>query len=341
MGVDLKGIVTARKIRLEDLAGRTVAVDAYNALYQFLAIIRGEAGEPLADRRGRITSHLSGLFYRNVNFIEVGIKPLYVLDGKPPTLKMRELERRQAVKEEAAAKYQEALATGDLEAARKYAQATAYLKDYMVEDCKRLLTLMGIPWIQAPSEGEATAAYLTQVGLASHVASQDYDSLLFGGRLLVRNMTISGRRKLPGKRVYVEVVPEEISLQALLKELGITREQLVDVGILVGTDFNPDGFKGIGPVKALRYIKKYGRLEDIPEIQDALKSVDYQAIREVFLHPEVAEVKEVPTLEPDYEGILRFLCDERDFSPERVGKALQRMKDALTRRRMSLEQWFG
>jgi len=209
-----------------------------------------------------------------------------------------------------------------------------------VEDTKRILNLLGIPWIEAPSEGEATAAYLTEIGLASDAASQDFDSLLFGARRLVRNVTISGRRKLPGRSVYVEVEPEEIELRRVLTDLGISREQLVDIGILVGTDFNPDGFKGIGPAKASKYIKTYGRLEAIPDIEAELKKIDYQAIREIFLKPRVVKPKGVEWRETDFNGVLRFLCDERDFSNERVEKALQRLKDVDSRRSQSLEKWF-
>ncbi len=345
MGTDLKPLIKAKEIRLESLAGKVIAIDAYNALYQFLATIRGYTGEPLMDAHGRVTSHLSGLFYRSVNLLASGIKPVYVFDGKPPALKHAELENRRRIKEEALSKYEEAIQEGRLEDARKYAQATSMLKDYMVSDAKRLLTLMGIPYVEAPSEGEATAAYLTIAGLAYATASQDYDSLLFGTRRLVRNLTISGRRKLPNKNVYVDVNPEIIELDELLRELGISREALVDVAILIGTDFNPDGFKGIGAKKALQLIKRYGRLEDIDVegLRDELKMLDYNAIREVFLKPEVAEPSNVNITfrEVDEQGITRFLCDEHNFSRDRVGNAIKRLNEAIRVRSSSLEQWFS
>ncbi|MCS7115976.1 MAG: flap endonuclease-1 [Nitrososphaerota archaeon] len=340
MGVDIRDIVKATRVTLEQLSGMAIAIDAYNALYQFLAIIRGEVGEHLRDHEGRVTSHLSGLFYRNINFLMIGIKPVYILDGQPPTLKFMEIERRKAVKQQAVIKYLEALSRKDYEAAKKYAQATSIIKDYMVEDTKRILDLMGIPWIEAPSEGEATAAYLTQVGLASATASQDFDSLLFGATQLIRNLTISGRRKLPGKKEYVDIEPEKIELDRLIRELGITREQLVDIGILVGTDYNPDGFKGIGPVKALKLIKHYGRLENIPEIQDALSKIDYEAIRQIFLKPSVVKPSKLEWRSIDTDGLIHFLCDERDFSKTRVMNALEKLKEAQRKRSESLERWF-
>ncbi len=341
MGVNLRDLVKPVKIPLERLAGRTLAVDAYNALYQFLAIIRGERGEHLMDRQGRVTSHLSGLFYRNINLLELGIKPIYILDGKPPALKTIEIQRRRAVKKEAVKLYSKALARGDLAEARKYAQATSYLQDYMVEDAKRMLDLLGIPWIDAPSEGEATAAYLTKIGVATDAASQDFDALLFGAARLVRNVTVSGRRKLPGRNVYVNVEPEEIEMKRLLELLGVSREQLVDIGILVGTDFNPDGFKRIGPVTALKYVKKYGRLEKIVSIKEELQKIDYQAIREIFLHPEVTEPKKkVEWSPPDRGKVIAFLCGERAFSEDRVNRALERLEKVEQERSESLEKWF-
>ncbi len=341
MGVNLRDIVRPVKIPLENLSGRILAVDAYNALYQFLSIIRGERGEYLMDREGKVTSHLSGLFYRNINLLALGIKPIYILDGKPPSLKTVEIERRRVVKQKAVKLYKTALARGDLPEARKYAQATSYLKDYMVEDTKRMLDLLGIPWIEAPSEGEATAAYLTKTGVATDAASQDFDAILFGAARLVRNVTISGKRKLPGRSVYIDVEPEEIGLKRLLKNLGVTQEQLVDIGILVGTDFNPDGFKRIGPTTALKYVKKHGRLEKIDSVREELKKIDYQAIRKIFLHPEVTESKEkVQWHPPDHGKVTAFLCGERAFSEDRVNRALERLEKVERERSESLEKWF-
>jgi flap endonuclease-1 len=208
LGVNLRDLVPKTSIRLEDLSGKSMAIDAYNALYQFLAIIRQPDGTPLKDGSGRITSHLSGLLYRTSNLVELGIKPIYVFDGVPPTLKEAEIKRRMKVKEEALIKYEQALKEGKIEEARMYAQATSRLKDYMAEDSKRLLDLMGIPWVQAPSEGEAQAAHMVKRGDADYCASQDYDSLLFGAPKLVRNVTISGRRKLPVRLSTLRLCPK-------------------------------------------------------------------------------------------------------------------------------------
>lgn len=344
LGVNLRPLVPKVAVDLSSLSGKSVAVDAYNALYQFLAIIRQPDGTPLKDASGRVTSHLSGLLYRTSNLVEMGIKVIYVFDGVPPSLKEVEIKRRARVKEEALVKYERALQVGRVEEARVYAQMTSRLKDYMEDDAKRLLKLMGIPWVQAPSEGEAQAAYLARRGDADFCASQDYDSLLFGAPRLLRNVTISGRRKLPRKNVYVEVVPEVVELGKVLTELGVSLEQLVDVGILVGTDFNPDGVKGIGPKTALQLIKEHGSLEKaVPHLKGVVFPVEPERIREIFLHPNVTDNYPLVWREPDVEGVVGFMCGERDFDEDRVRKALDKMGVGIKRVRGSttLEQWFG
>ena len=344
LGVNLRDLVPKTTVNLEDLQGKSMAIDAYNALYQFLAIIRQPDGTPLKDSRGHVTSNLSGLLYRTANLVQMGIKPVYVFDGIPPALKEVEIKRRARVKEKAIVKYEKALKEGKVEEARTYAQATSRLKDYMSDDSKRLLTLMGIPWIQAPSEGEAQAAHLTKKGATDYCASQDYDSLLFGAPQLVRNVTISGRRKLPRKKVYIEVIPEIVQLDQVLEELEITYKQLIDIGILVGTDFNPDGVKGIGPKTALKLVKKHSSLEKLlPQLEDADFPAPFDRIRDIFLQPKVTNNYTLEWKEPDKQGIIDFLCGERDFSEDRVAKALTKMMEGIkeAKAKVTLETWFG
>ncbi len=341
MGVNLRKIAEPKMIELEDLRGKKIAIDAFNALYQFLSIIRGMTGELLRDNKGRVTSHLSGLFYRNMNLLETGIKLVYVFDGVSPKLKSVEIERRREIKVQANQMYKEALEKKDYESAKKYASATSHLDNQMVEESKKLLDLMGIPWIQAPSEGEATAAYLNASGQVDFAASQDYDSLLFGASKLVRNVTISGKRKLPNRNVRVDVIPEMVSLSDVLSLNGITREQLIDIGILLGTDFNPGGFSGIGPATALKLVKKYARIEDIPDLKGKI-DFDPDEIREIFLHPQVL-TREVDLEQngPKKDELERFLVEEHDFSKERIETALQRLDAQKEKASQSLEKWFG
>jgi flap endonuclease-1 len=350
VGVDLKDLIPESiKSKVGDLRllrGKVIAIDAYNALYQFLSAIRQPDGTPLMDSQGRITSHLSGLFYRTINLVENGIKPVYVFDGTPPEIKAKEIERRKAIKEDAQKKYEEAVRTGDLESARKFAVIASKLTLDMVQEAKRLLEAMGIPHVNAPAEGEAQAAYLAKVGDAYATASQDYDSLLFGSPRLIRNLTISGKRKLPRREEYVEIPPEIIELDKLLKALGITHEVLVDIGILIGTDYNPDGFENIGPKRAYQLIKTYGSIEKVPK--GLLKTpvpVDIVSIKNYFLNPPVTKNYKIEWRSPDEKLITEILVKDHDFSEERVRGALDRLvkayREHIKGEQTGLSKWFS
>jgi flap endonuclease-1 len=343
MGVDISDIVTKDSIDLEKLKGRVVAIDAYNTLYQFLSTIRGQDGTPLKDSLGRVTSHLSGLFYRTARVLEMGIRPVFVFDGKPHPLKRATIEGRIARKEKAKVEYEEALAAGDLERARSKAAQTSRLTKDMVAEVRSLLDLMGVPHISAPGEGEAQASFMVNEGLAYAVGSQDFDSLLFGADVLVRNVTFSGRRKLPRRKIYITVVPEVIELERTLKELEVTREQLVDMGILIGTDFNP-GVKGIGPKKALKFIKKYETMERVMEEKaaDQWGMVEgYKEIRSIFLEPNVEEDVEINWGTMVKEDVAAFLCKEHDFSEARVEAAMKKLDTVKDSRAQTSLDSFG
>ncbi len=343
MGVQLSDLVSPREIEFEALRGKRIAIDAMNSLYQFLSIIRQPTGEPLRDREGRVTSHLSGLLYRNVNLIEYGIRPVYVFDGKPPELKGGVVEKRTEIRETAGEKWKEALREGRLEDARVYAMQSSRFSGEMLQDAKRLLDFMGIPWVQAPSEGEAQAARMVIEGDAWAVGSQDYDSLLFGSPRLVRNLTISGRRKLPRKNIYVEIKPELLTLDQVLSELGITREQLIDLCILVGTDYNPGGVEGIGPKKAFNLIREYGSAKKAIMEKGLEADFDVDQVRGLFLeHPTTGDYR-LEWRSPEKDEVIGFLCGERDFSVERVAKALEKLETCLleAERQSSLDKWFS
>ncbi|MHA2357683.1 MAG: flap endonuclease-1, partial [Candidatus Heimdallarchaeaceae archaeon] len=264
MGVKkISDLFKGTPIELDQLRQKKLAVDAYNIIYQFLASIRGADGSLLSNTEGIVTSHLSGLLYRNARLIEKGIQLAYVFDGKPSQLKREEIKRRAEVKRKAREEYEEAIERGDLARARVVAQRTSVVTTSMIDDSKKLLNLMGIPVIEAPQEGEAQAAYLVQQKKVWATASQDFDSLLFGSPILIRNLTLSGRRRLPRSNRYITVNVEEYHQNDLLQALQLTKEQLVDMSILIGTDFNPDGVKGIGPKTAYKLIKQYGTLEEV------------------------------------------------------------------------------
>ena len=340
MGLDLKPLINPSFIKLRDLSNRVIAVDAFNTIYQFLATIRGPTGELLSNSKGEVSSHLSGLFYRNVNLLSDNIKLVYVFDGKPSYLKFREIERRQQAKEAATEKFKDALEKGRFEDARKFGQATSVLTEKMVEESKTLLSYLGIPTIQAISEGEATAAYLTNTDQVYACASQDYDSILFGAKRLARNLTISGKRKVPNKNAYIDIVPEMFLFEDILSQMNLTKAQLIDVGILIGTDFNPGGIRGIGPKTALKLIQKYSKLEEIKNIEKELAQIPYREIRDLFLQPEISTLPDLEFTPVNYDKVVGFLCDRMNFSLDRVNGALEKLKASTDSRNQSLEQWF-
>jgi flap endonuclease-1 len=327
MGVILTPIISKDTIALGDLRGRTLAVDGNGELYQFLALIRLRDGTPLQDSKGRTTSHLSGLFYRTTRLMaEHGLKLVCVFDGPPPQLKAREIAKRRSVRTKYEEERASALARGDFAEAYSKATMTSRLTRDMIAEARELLRLMGVPTVQAPSEGEAQAAHMARSSPDIWAAaSKDYDSLLFGAPRLVRFLTISGKEFLPSQGTFRPIVPETIELDRLLGRWGITREALVDLAILVGTDFN-EGIRGVGPKKALKLVQDYGRIENMPiEIRDALGEMEIvDAIRRIFVSPEVTDDFDIAQGEPDLDGITRFLCNEREFSRERVTSALER-----------------
>ncbi len=333
MGVAIRDILADCKETLtwDGLSG-TAAVDAHNALYQFLSIIRQPDGTPLMNGSGRITSHLSGILFRTVNFLEKGIKPVFVFDGKSPEFKQETIEQRREVRTRADEAWKAALREGDMEEAYKQASASARIDSYIIASSHELLDLLGIPWVQAPSEGEAQAAHMAQGGSVTYAVSQDYDSLLFGSPVLVRNLTVSGRRKTRGRTITVN--PERIVLSSLLDCLGVTREQLVEIGILVGTDFNP-GIRGVGGKTALKVVRN-GEFESV--IAEKQPGFDPAPIRDFFLDPPVTDDYALEWRAPDVEGVAEMLCGRYDFSEERVRSALAKVSVKATQK--TLDAWF-
>jgi flap endonuclease-1 len=337
MGTKLADIVEAETITLATLSGKEIAVDAFNTIYSFLATIRQPDGTPLADRHGRVTSHLSGMFYRNVNLLENGISPVYIFDGEAPTLKAVEVQRRREIRDAAYVEWQVAKEEGRIEDARKAAQASSRLTGPMIDESKELLQALGIPAVQAPSEGEALAAQMARTGLVWASASQDNDSLLYNSPRMIRNLSISGRRRVARSKTYKSIDPELIHLDKNLQMLGITREQLIDIAILVGTDYN-DSVKGIGQKTALKLIKTHGSLEAVEKERGEKFDFPYEEIREIFLHPPKIELATPKWTNPEPEEVTRILCKEHDFSEARVQKSLERLQAALEEIRGSTHQ---
>lgn len=331
MGLQFKDLVVRKEIAIKDLKGKVLAVDSMNLLYQFLTTIRSPDGTALTDSKGRVTSHLIGLFSRTTTLMENGLKLVFVFDGKAPEIKQKTWEKRTNIKKEAALKFKEAEEAGDVKEMRKFAARTAVLNKEMLSAAKELITALGLPIVQAPSEGEAQAAALVKTGQAYASVSQDYDTLIFGGPLVVRNLSIAGKRKKAGKLAYQTVKPETISLPEVLNHLKLNLDQLIVLAILSGTDYNPGGVKGIGPKTALKLVREYGT--DFPAL---FKAVDWPAHCELDWQEIFQTIKEMPVLtncklewQPlDEEKVWNLLVKDYEFGADRVRQRLDQLKES-------------
>lgn len=335
MGIQLTQLVSGETTGLEDMFDKVVAIDAFNWIYQFLSIIRQHDGTPLKDSKDRVTSHLSGLYYRTLKLMEAGIKPVYVFDGKPPEFKAVG-QRRHDVREEAAREWRAALEKGDYESASKFAKRSTTITSEHIEGAKHLLDAMGIPWIQAPSEGEAMCAHLVKQKSAWCAASQDYDTLLFGANRLVRNLSITGKKKRGGSIVMIN--PEMLTLENLLKNLELSYDQLIMLGILIGTDFNPGGVSGLGPKKALARVREKRTMGAVFDGLAWNFPVTPEQIFDFFKNPPVVDYS-INFSEPDEDKIVAMMCGDHEFSKERITNALKKLTESK-KSQSSLSRWI-
>ena len=337
-----------QNIGISDLSGKTVGFDAYNTIYAFLARIRDHStgGGYFTDSEGHVTSHLLGLFPRLTYFLQHDIKPVFIFDGKPPVLKAKEITKRQEIKKIAETKRDAAIADGKLEEASKYAQATSRITPDILKDTKTLLRLLGIPYIQAPSEAEAQGALMSKSGAIQAMASQDYDSFLFGCPVVIRNLGVSQRRKIPNQQKFVNISTEQIELKDLLEELELkNRDQLILLGILVGTDYNPKGIKGIGPKTALKLVRKYSDLHSLQKYLESKYSLEevlpfsLATLLDSFKSPESDPNLSFSFSKPQIDGLSEFLVEDRDFRPERIQNSLKILKRIS--KQNTLDQFFS
>jgi flap endonuclease-1 len=345
MGLNVSDIIPREELDVSKLKGKTLCVDAFNTLYQFLTTIRQPDGTPLMDRNKKITSHLSGIFYRNINLLSEGIKLVYVFDGKAPDLKRRTHEIREENRDSQREKYEEAKQDEDVDSMRRYSSQSIRLNSEMIRESKELLESMGIAVVQAPGEGEAEAAFLAKKKGIYASVSQDYDSLLFGAPVLIRNLTLAKRRKTV--RGWMEITPEVIDLGRVLNHLNLTLDQLICLGILVGTDYNPKGIPGIGQKRALgivqRHKQPYMIFKSVEEQMAFLSDEDKFDWKEIFELFHKANVKDEEITFPrlDKNKIKELLVKEHDFSEERIEKQLEKLEEAKEQNKQNdLNKWF-
>jgi len=344
MGIAITDLLKTKEISFENLKNKKLAIDAFNILYQFLSTIRQRDGSLLTDSNGNVTSHLVGLFARTTNLMEKGLQLAFVFDGEAPDLKQEERERRKAVKQEAQRKYEQAAEEEDLGAMKKYASRTSVLTSEMIDEAKELITALGLPVIQAASEGEAQASYMVKKADVYAIVSQDVDSLLFGAPLLIRNLSISGKRKKADSLSYISAKPELIDLGENLNILGIDRDQLIALAMLVGTDYNKGGIKGIGPKNALKIVKQYNKDFDsmFKEVKwDDFFSVDWKEVYYLIKKMKVTDDYTLEWKEIDEKKIFELLVEKHEFSRERVEKGLSKLlKNQKSREQKGLKDFF-
>ncbi|RJQ17348.1 flap endonuclease-1 [Candidatus Woesearchaeota archaeon] len=343
MGNKINELFKATPIKIDDLQNKTLVVDSYNQLYMFLSSIRQSDGGLLTDSRGNVTSHLSGLFNRFTRLMKHGVNFIFVFDGKAPALKQKERERRKSIKLQAEKQYEAAKEKENLKEMKKYAARTSVLTKEMIDEAKKLIIALGFPVVQAKGEGEAQAAFLLKQGKGYALLSQDADAFLFGAPLVIKNLTITGKRKQPGVYSYSIVTPEKISLTENLSLLNIDQDQLIAAALLTGTDYDIGGIKGIGPKKALALIKQHGK--DFDTLFNSVKWNDYfeQPWKEVFnaiKQCEVNEQYELSVSKLDKNAILELLVQEHDFNKERVEKTLDELNSVQQKPKEDLTKWF-
>jgi len=332
MGVQIKELLVKKEIKIDDLKAKKLAVDAHNTLYQFLTTIRQRDGTPLMDSQGRVTSHLSGVFNRMTKLIQKGIKAAFVFDGDPPKLKQEERERRKELKIEAEKKYKVAVQKKDIDSMKKYAARTTRLSAEAIEEAKELISALGLPIVQAPSEGEAQAAHMTKKGDVYACVSQDFDTLVHGSPKLVRNLSITGRKKKG--MGYEAIKPEMFELSSILNDLGIDNDQLIAIAMLVGTDYNPGGVKGIGPKNALKLVKQHK--SDLDSLFKGVKWESDASWTEIFYLIKKMPVRDDYKLEwkdIDVKRVVEILVEEHDFSGERVEATLDKFSKEIDRKK--------
>ena len=344
MGVALTELLLIKEIDLEFLHNKVLVVDAPMWLYQFLSSIRQRDGTLLMDSKGNVTSHLMGLFTRVSNLIHQNTKLAFVFDGEPPKLKYVTLEKRKEIKIEAEKKFEQAKEKADEELMKKYAARTSRLTDEMIDEATKLIEAFGLPVMEAPSEAEAQASLIAKNGDAYALATNDADALMFGAPKIVRNISMIGKKKKANKLSFETITPDIIDLKENLHHLGIKQEQLIALAMLIGTDYNAGGIKGIGPKTALKMVKEYGNnLEALFNNAkwDDFFEFSWQEVFDLIKHMPVNKHYHLKWKDIDEDKIMKLLVDKHDFSEERVKNQIEGLvKEKRKRNQKGLSDFF-
>ena len=326
MGVALTELLIIKEIELEFLQNKVLVVDAPMWLYQFLSNIRQRDGSLLTDSKGNVTSHLVGILARISNLTQLNIRLAFVFDGEPPKLKHLTLERRKEIKIEAQKNFEKAQEKADLELMRKYAARTSRLTEEMITEAKNLIEAFGLLVVEAPTEAEAQASLIVKNGDAFALATNDADALLFEAPQVVRNLNMAGKKKKTNKLSYETINPDLINLEENLRHLGINQDQLIVLAMLICTDYNSGGIKGIGPKTALRLVKEHKT--DFERLFNEVKwneffDYPWQEVFDLIKNMPVNENYHLKWKDVDEEKIMKLLVDRHDFSEERVRNQIE------------------
>ena len=257
--------------------------------------------------------------------IENGIKPVYVFDGKPPTMKSGELDKRTEKRADAEAALAKAKEEGNEEEIDKQSRRLVKVGKDHVEDCKTLLGFMGVPYVSAPCEAESQCAELVKGGKVYAVGTEDMDALTFGTTVLLRHLTFSEARKMPIK---------EFHLNKVLEGLELSHDEFIDLCILLGCDYT-DKIRGVGPKSALKLVQEHKSIDKIIKSIDKKKYTvpegwNYEGARQLFKEPEVtpADQIEIKWEKPDEEGLVKYMCEEKGFAEDRIRNGAKKLLKA-------------
>jgi flap endonuclease-1 len=320
---DLRDLAVIEPIPLADLRGSVVAIDAHNWLYRYLTTtVRWTRDDVYTTAEGEEIPNLIGIVQGLAKLLESDLVPVFVFDGGVTELKEAEIERRNEQKAAAERKEAEAREAGDAIEAARMAARTQRLTATILDTSRELCSLLGVPVVEAPAEGEAQAAHMVRSGTVEYAGSEDYDTLLFGAPRTLRGLTSDGD-------------PERMDFVATLEEHELSWEALVDVGILCGTDFN-EGVAGIGPKTAVKLVREHGDLWAVLEAEDVyVENADL--VRELFLDPDVANVEVDTEIDPDIEAARTYVIDEWEIPEEEVARGFERISESVTQ--TGLDRW--
>lgn len=320
----LRDLAVIEDVSFTDVHGTVVAIDAHNWLYRYLTTtVRWTASEAYTTPDGTEVANLIGIVRGLPKFFEHEMYPVFVFDGAVTDLKEDEIEERRAARHKAESRLEDALDAGDSMEAARLASQTQRLTPTIQSTTRELFEILDIPIIEAPAEGEAQASYMARQGDVDYVGTEDYDALLFGAPYTLRQLTSKGD-------------PERMDFEATLREHEISHAQLVDIAILIGTDFN-EGVTGFGPKTALKAIRKHGDLDAVLDDSDVVIP-DAPRVQELFLDPPVTDAYEVDTgISPDIAGARSYLTRTWGIPEEMIETGLERLSTAVTQ--TGLDHW--